>query len=246
GNTRRILWEVMTYPLIIGILALTIVSGFMMLVVAQFEEIFYDWGTQLPYLTVLLINISHHYPLILLIAVSILAAVIITWYLLKFSILGRRIRESIVLMIPVIGRVHRTSLIARFLRSVSTSVATGIQLPQAMRLGADATGSTLLINDAEYLASEVEQGQSIFVANQSARIVPPLFGYCVQVAVGREELPSTIGKLARSYENRAIHTQAMLRVILAPVLIIILGGFMFFGIGGMFLPLVSLVNAVSG
>ncbi|UCD28231.1 MAG: type II secretion system F family protein, partial [Planctomycetota bacterium] len=47
GKTRRILWEVMTYPLIIGILALTIVSGFMMLVVARFEEIFYDFDTQL-------------------------------------------------------------------------------------------------------------------------------------------------------------------------------------------------------
>jgi len=246
GNTRRILWEIMTYPLIVAVLALTVVSMFFMLVVTQFDDIFDDFGIQLPDLTRLLIGIAHEYPTILMVSILSLAAVIVAWNMLRFGLWGRKLRESIILLTPIIGQVHRTSLIARFMRSVSTSLATGIQLPQAMRLGADATGSTLLIKDAEYLAGEVESGHSIFSANQTARIIPPLFGYCIQVSVGREELPSAIAKLAHSYENRAVHTQAMLRVVLAPAMIIVLGLFMAFGVVGMFLPLVSLINAVSG
>jgi type II secretory pathway component PulF len=155
------------------------------------------------------------------------------------------VREKILLRMPMIGRVYRASLLARFLRAVSTATATGLPLPQAMRLSAQATGSETLTGDAERLASEVESGESIFVASQATRIIPPLFGFCVQVAVGRDALPTAIAQLAHAYENRAMHTQAMLRVTLFPVLIIFLGGFLLFGVTAMFLPLVHLINAVS-
>ncbi|MHC4442203.1 MAG: type II secretion system F family protein [Planctomycetota bacterium] len=246
GTTRRILWELTTYPLIVAVLALTIISGVFLFVVPHFGDIIQDFDTELPYLTVLVIGIAQDYPMIMLVGAVTLAAIITIWNLLKFGWRGRRIREKIVFMIPVIGRVHLMSLIARFLRSVATSVTSGITLPQALRLGAGATGSPSLIGDADYLAKEVEQGQSIFVANQSARIIPPLFGYCVQVAVGREELPSAIGKLARSYENRAVHAQSMMQAILGPMLIIILGSIILFVIVGLFLPLVTLLNALTG
>ena len=100
--------------------------------------------------------------------------------------------------------------------------------------------------DAERLAEKVEQGESVFVANRSARVIPQLFGFCVEVAIGRDALPSAIAKLSRSYENRAVHMQSMLQVLLFPVLIIVLGLFLLFGITSMFLPLVNLINSVSG
>ena len=131
------------------------------------------------------------------------------------------------------------------MRAVSTAVATGIPLPEAVRLGAGATGSVLLSRDAEYLASEVEAGQSVFVANQSARLIPALFGFVVQVASSREALPQAIAQLAGSYENRAAHSHNMLRSFLFPLTVIVLGGVIGFIIIGMFLPLVTLINSVS-
>ena len=77
-------------------------------------------------------------------------------------------------------------------------------------------------------------------------MIPPLFGYCVQVATGRDELPIALEKLANSYANRAIHGQSLLRVYLVPALIILLGLLLSIGIIGLFLPLVTLINAVSG
>jgi type IV pilus assembly protein PilC len=246
GSTRRMLWEIVSYPVLIVFLAITISSAFYGLIVPQFREIFADFGTQLPALTMWMLTIGEHYWTILGIVLLVVVGLALIWQLLRASPGGQAVRESITLNLPVVGRVHRASLVARFLRAVATSVSTGIPLPQAMRLGAGATGSTLLMRDAEQLAGEVEQGRSIFVANQSTRLVPPMFGFCVQVATGREALPLAIGQLARSYEHRAIHTQALLRVLLFPVLIIMVGGFLGFGIVAMFLPLISLINAVSG
>lgn len=246
GTTRRMLWELVSYPLLVIFLALTIASVFYGFIVPQFREIFADFGTRLPSLTLMMLTIGEHYWTILAIVLVVIAAAALAWRLLRASSRGQAIRESITLSLPVVGWVHHASLVARFLRAVATSLATGIPLPQAMRLGAGATGSTRLMQDAERLADEVEQGRSIFVANQSTQLVPPMFGFCVQVATGRDALPLAISQLARSYENRAIHTQVLLRVLLFPILIIIVGVFLAMGILAMFLPLVSAINTVSG
>lgn len=245
GNTRRLVWEVVSYPLLVAAIALTVISAFFLYVVPGTRTIFADFGVRLPAMTELLMGIADHYPLILLAGGLVVAGLALAWTSLRFSPAGLSLRESILIGIPIIGRVYRASLIARFLRSVSTAVATGIPLPQAMRLGGGATGSVRLAADAERLAAEVEQGRSVFVASQTARVIPPLFGFCVQVAVGRDALPTAIAQLARSYENRAFHAQSMLRTLLFPLLIIVLGGFLAFAITAMFLPLLTVINCVS-
>jgi type IV pilus assembly protein PilC len=250
GNTRRLLWEMASYPLLIALMALTLVSGFFLFIIPQFKEMYADFGAALPGATLLLMRLSdwfvQGYPPGWMVVWFTPLIIAILWHFLRYTRTGTTLRETILFRIPIIGRIHQASLVARFLRSAATALATGIPLPQAMRLSADATGSRLLSRDAEWLAGEVERGHSIFVANQTARIIPPLFGFCVQVAVGREALPSAIAKLSSSYENRALHNQAMLRVILFPGLIIFVGGMLGFIILSMFLPLISLINSISG
>lgn len=245
-NTRRLIWEAVSYPLLVFALAVGIMSAFLGMIVPQFKEIFADFGTSLPLLTIFIIELSQHFWTILSVGAAIVFALAAIWHALRCSSGGQAWRERLISRIPMLGRMHRASLVARFLRAVATAVATGIPLPQAMRLSAAATGSELLSRDAERLADEVEQGESIFTANQSAEVIPPLFGYCVQVATGREALPEAMGKLARAYENRAFHAQEMLRVLLLPFAILVVGGVLAIGIISVFLPLVSLVNCVSG
>jgi type II secretory pathway component PulF len=246
GKTRQLLWETLSYPMIVALATLILMTGIFTLVVPKFREIFADFGTVLPGLTLFLLEAAAAWPSILAIGGGVIGMCLLIWHLMRYSKGGHGIRERVTLGVPAIGRVYRASLIARFLRAVSTAVATGIPLPEAVRLGAGATGSVLLTRDAEYLASEVEAGQSIFVANQSARLIPPLFGFAVQVASSREVLPQAIAQLAASYENRAIYNHNLLRSVFYPVAVLLLGGCVGFIVTALFLPLVTLINAVSG
>lgn len=246
GETRRILWETASYPVLVLFLAFTVMSGFLVFVVPKMKEVFADFGVSLPGLTLVMIWLSDHYLLAVLVGVLFLAGLGFLIHSLKFFEGGAAFREQLSLALPLFGRIKRASLIARFLRAVSTSLGSGLPLPQAMRLAAESTGHRALILDAERLAQEVEKGQSIFSVNQSARLIPPLFGYCVQVATGREALPLAVGQLARSYENRAVHVQGLLRALLLPAMVVVLGCFLALGVLAMFLPLVSLINSVSG
>jgi len=245
GKTRQLLWETLSYPVVVAVAAVLLMTGIFTLVIPQFRTIFEDFGTELPLMTMLLLRMAMGWPTILVIGGVVIGLCLLVWHVLRYSKFGHGIRERVTLALPVIGRVYRASLIARFLRSVSTAVATGIPLPEAVRLGAGATGSVLLSRDAEYLAGEVEAGQSVFVANQSARLIPALFGFAVQVASSREALPQAIAQLAGSYENRAAHSHNLLRSFLFPLTVVVLGGLIGFVVIGMFLPLVTLINSVS-
>ena len=245
GKTRRLFWEVVSYPLLVGFLGLAVFSGFFTIVVPHFREIFDDFGAELPGITLLVLDLSEHFLEIVLGLLAVLFACTLGWQSLRWSKTGLAVREQILLGLPGVGRLYRASIVARFLRSMATAVGSGLPLPQALRTGSSATGSPGLIRDAAYLASEVEQGHSVFTASQSLRLIPSLLGFSVEVARGRDALPTTLAQLARSYENRAVYSLAALRTILFPVTIILLGAFMLLGTMGLFLPLVHGINAVS-
>lgn len=246
GETRKLVWELASYPLLVIFCAVGVISAFFIGIVPKFVEIFQDFGTQLPLVTIWMINIAAIYPQILVTGLVLLVALIAGWKMLKLSTGGKSFREGVLLGLPLIGNLIHCSLVARFLRMISMAVGSGVPMPQALRLAGDATGSPAMIRDAGRLAGEVERGESIFAANQSSRIIPPLFGFCVQVATGREALPASVAQLAKAYENRATHALGLVQVIFLPVIIFLLGTIIAFFIAGMFLPLVSLINCVSG
>ncbi len=250
AETRRMLWDAAAYPLMVLGLSVALVALFMLFLVPQFKDIFVDFGASLPGSTLLLISTSEWLtdgtPPGWAILLAIVGLLIAGCYMLRLTPGGRNLRESIQLSLPIMGRIVRSSLVARFSRAVATTVGAGVPLPQSIRLAAGATGSGRLMRDAEYVAGEVERGQSIYVACQSTQMIPALFGYSVQVARGREALPASLAQLARAFEHRAIHSQGMIRALLFPLMVLALGIIMGFMVSAMFLPLVHLVNAVSG
>jgi len=245
SQTRRLLWETLSYPVIVLAMGLAILAFFMICVVPQFRSIFVDFGVSLPSVTLVLLYISDIFPEALAgIGISVLGLALL-WHALRTTPAGRRFRESLLMCFPVLGRVYRTSLISRFIHSAATCVEAGVPLPEALRLSGDATGSGLVRADVEGIAQAAERGESVFAATQLSRIIPPIFGYAVQVALGRERLPEMLKELSRTYEDRAVHAQAAARAVLFPLMVILVGSVLLVGVLATFLPLVALFNGVT-
>ena len=246
GTTRRMMWETATYPLMVALFALAITSVFFLFIVPQFRPLYEEFGdARLPAVTLFMLELSRVFPILLLVTGIVVAAGVLGWRLLCMTPRGRHLRERILLGIPMIGHIHRISVVARFVRAVAAAVGTGLPLPQALRLASGATGSTILTCEAEYLATEVERGQSPMIAARATQLIPPLFGFCAQIAVGRDGLPAAMHQLASAYESRAIYAQSMLRAILFPVLVLIIGAGLGFCIGAMFVPVISLIEHIT-
>ncbi len=210
----------------------------------SFEGIYLDFGTALPGPTLALITLARMFPWIL-IGLGLVVVVLLAGRMaLRRTTTGRRILERALLRVPVLGRIHRASLLARFMRSVCMSVGGGVPLPEAVRLAAGAAGSPVLSADGERLAAQVERGESAFSASQSLALIPGMFGYAVQIAVGRGNLADTLTGLSNVYQHRAICAQSLLRSLLLPLMIVVVGGMIGAAILCLFLPLVCLINSI--
>ncbi len=246
GETRRILWETLTYPLVVLMMAFAIASFFFLMVAPKIREVYADFGAVLPSLTLLLMGVSDAYVTILIAVAAIGIGLLILWQLLRTTPGGRKIRETVAGAVPLFGRVYRASLVSRFVRSVATCVRAGLPLPESLRLAGGVTGSERMTDQADRLAAAVEQGQSIFDAAQLCPWIPGIFGYTLQAAIGRDAIPVALAELAATYESRATHLLALLRTVLFPTLVIVVGLILGTGIVAIFLPLVTLINSVSG
>ncbi len=246
GETRRIIIETIAYPAMTLAFAVAIVALLLTFVVPSFEEIFLDFDTRLPVSTVLLFDLARSFPMLAALFGAVVVGFVICWLAMRASPGGRRFRERVAMSIPLIGAVGRSSLISRFSRSLALTVSSGVPLPEALRLAAGASGSALLDRDAEALATSVEQGESPGTQSGNSSLIPPMFGFVMDVAVGRNNLPEALVQLAGAYDLRAAHSQAMLRVWLMPLALLFVGLAVGFCIFSLFMPLINLVNSVSG
>ena len=244
-ETKRILVETLAYPFTVLLMAMAIICFLFLAMIPSFETIFADFDTSLPWSTLMIISISRYMPAALTVGGVVLAALVIAWLLFRWHPVTRAAQEWFVLRVPLVGKVFRASLVSRFCRAVALSVSSGIPLPSAMRLASGATGSRVLDSEAERLAVCIEQGGTSALGDLKTSIIPKLFGYVVSVSTTRDALPEALAQLAVAYDQRASHSQAMVRGWLVPFSLIFVAGVIGFCILSLFLPLVALIESVS-
>ena len=245
AETRRLVAEALAYPAVVLILAVGMVTAVMLLLVPQFAEIFVDFDTQLPTLTLLIVESAQHLPQMLYVLGAVILLIALGWLLLRLYPYGRVIRERLVLGIPALGSVLRNSIRARFLRGMAFAVSSGIPLPEALRLSADTTASPGASAEAGQIATRIEQGESAYAACQHTTVIPAMFGYVVVVNTDRNNLEDGLLQLSTAYESRAVHSQSLLRAWLAPLAVLAVGSVIGVCILALFLPLVSLLQSVT-
>jgi len=245
-QTRRIIFEAMTYPLVILVLASIILTGVFMFVIPQFGAVLEEMteGT-LPALTRLFLNMSQHIVPFWTVVGFVIAAIVVLFAMLSASAAGRRFKESLLLRTVVIGRVYHSSMLSRMAEAMAIMVAAGSDMPLSLRLSSGSTGSEKVILESEALASQVEQGANILEAGQFCRMIPRLFLYSIQLGTQRNELQDNLYSLGQMYAEQARCGQARLQAVLLPVMLIGVGCFLAMTILAIFLPMISIITSLS-
>ncbi len=247
SQTRRIIFEAMTYPAVILTLAAIIITGVFMFIVPQFGEVLHEMteGKALPALTKVFLKMAGNVGPFWLTVGIIIAVVLVLYGMLSTSAAGRRFKESVLLNVPVIGRVYHSSVLSRMAEAMAIMVASGSDMPLSLRLSAGATGSEKLILESEALASQVEQGAKILEAGQFCRMIPRLFLYSVQLGTQRNELQDNLYSLGQMYAEQARCGQARLQAVLLPVMLIVVGAFILLTIVAIFAPMIQIITSLS-
>ena len=247
NQTRRIIFEAMSYPAVVLVLGAIIVTAIFLIIIPQFGPILMEMtgGARLPKLTRSFLSMAENIVPFWITIGFLIAAIVFVFMALSSFPAGRRFKESVFLKIPVIGRVYHSSVLSRMAEAMAMMVAAGCDMPACLRLASGTTGSENLLLESETLARQVEQGANILEAGQFCKIIPRLFLYSIQLGTQRNELQDNLYSLGQMYAEQARYGQARLQAVLLPIMLIIVGGILATAILSMFLPIIQIITTLS-
>ena len=241
---RATLWRAVSYPLVV-LVAFGFLLAFLGMVVSpQFARIYADFRLQLPLPTQMLIGLSTVAPALLFILIAVVILGPIAWGMLQAAGYGNVIVERLVLPLPLIGPVLRANYVARWCDGAKLGVEAGLDLPQAIALGNDASGSHRLATDGAALAEALGAGRSLTSAPTS--LLPRTVPAAIQFASGYSDLGSTLDSLSDMYRRQAETRLEAVPGVLTPLLVLLIAFMIGFVIVALFAPLVSLLKGIQG
>jgi type IV pilus assembly protein PilC len=245
NRTRRIVFEATCYPLVVLMLAAVIVSAMFLLVIPQFNEIYLDFGIELPVATKLLLEMPQYVVPFWIGLGCVVGVFILSAKFLSSTPTSRMYKEGVLLRIPVFGRLFLSSLLGRLADAMALLIGAGSDMPGCMRLAANSTGSEKLKREAEMVAAQLDEGSNIIEAGQLCRLIPRLFLYSMQLGAQRNELQDNLYSLAQMYSHQVQCYQGRLQALLLPILLVFLGGIIALCVISLFLPMITMLQSLS-
>jgi len=254
ARLRAALWRALSYPVMVFVALCFVVAFIGIYVLPKFENIFRDFGTKLPMVTQILLDASRGIGVAAIVAGVLLVAAIVTWLILRRTGRDAALRDAAGLYLPLIGPTLRRSIVSRWCDAVRLGVVGGMDLPRAMRTGADAVGSPRLAREVEQLVSALEGGRPLAgdAQDQDVRrfkLIPATVPAAMDLTSrqgGPGVLADVLLTLAQMYQQQARAKVALIPAVLTPLLLAMLTLIIGFVIVGMFAPLVTLIQSITG
>ncbi len=237
----------MVYPIVVLVMAVTILTVMMVFVIPKFREIFEDLlgNEPLPALTQAVINasmlVAHHggYVLAALVALTIVVR------LLARTKTGRRVLDAAKLRAPIFGELIRKSSIANFTRTLGTLLTGGVPILTALNIVRDITGNAVLARAVQQVHDSVKEGETMVTPLEASGVFPDMVISMIQVGEETGALPDMLMKIAETYDNEVDSAVEALTSIIEPILIIMLALIVGTIVIAMFLPMVRIIGKIA-
>jgi len=232
------------YPALLTLLAISVVVLLLTYVVPQVVQVFQNIGQELPILTRGLIALSDFmrtYGLALLVLLG-LASAGIGWLLRKPGPL--RQWHALLLRLPLISRLTRGLNTARFARTFSILLASGVPVLEALRIAAEVIGNLPMRDAVEAAARKVREGTSIFSALDKSGYFPPMTLHLIASGEASGKLEDMLERAATSQEREIEVMVATLLGLFEPLLIVVMGGLVLIIVLAILLPIFDLNQLV--
>lgn len=230
----------LAYPAFLAIMATVVIMALMAFVVPRVVEQFSSMGQELPLLTRSMITISEAMqsvgPVVL---VALVIGIILFLRLLRQVTFRRRV-DGLVLKIPLIGKLVRKLQAARFARTLSTLVASGSSMMDALQAAERTLTNTVIRDSVREMAMLVREGTSLSGALKKIAVFPPLVTYMAKSGESSGQLDLMLEKAADYLEGEFETFTATVLTLLEPGIIVIMGGIVTLIVLSILLPILQM------
>lgn len=234
----------LAYPILMTIIAGLLVGVLMVAVVPKVTSIFDNLGQELPWYTSLLIIVSDFlagFWWLVLLAIGLGTYWFKRWVAKPE---GRLKWDGILLRLPLFGRLNRLVAVARFSRTLSTLLASGVPLLLALGIVKNVLGNRVLENVVAEATASIREGESIAEPLKRSGEFPPMVTHMISVGEKTGQLEEMLENVSRAYESDVETKVATLTSLLEPLVIVVMGGMVGFIAMAILMPLVQMNNLV--
>jgi type IV pilus assembly protein PilC len=236
----------MVYPVAIIVIATVVVGVILWKVIPTFATLFAGLGAELPLPTRVVIGLSNglvRFGPFLIVGIAAALYGLKAYYATPA---GRMQIDAFVLKLPVLGLLMRKIAVARFCRTLSTLLASGVSILEALDITAKTAGNAVVEKGLNQTRKSIEGGETIAVPLKETGVFPPMVVQMIGVGEATGALDTMLGKIADFYEEEVDVAVAGLLTLLEPIMIAVLGGVVGGIVIAMYMPIFSLISELTG
>ena len=243
---RRQIKAAMVYPTLIGGFALLVLIALVAFLVPVFEDVFKDFGGELPAITKFTVTLSHLVTDRWYLLIAVTVGSIYAFRRWKKSEKGRRQWDRAKLKAPMkIGGIVQKVALARFSRTFSSLSAAGVPMLQAIDITGRTSGNKVIEEAMVEVRESVMGGGSLVEPmTRSPEAFPVLVTQMIGVGEETGAIETMLSKVADFYEDEVAAAVKALTSILEPVMIIVVGLIVGFVVISMYLPMFKVYDSI--
>lgn len=235
----------MIYPIAVVVIAAVVVGLILWKVIPTFANLFAGLGAELPLPTRVVIALSNGlvaYMPFVLVGIGALVWAVKTYYATPA---GRTQIDALLLKMPILGSLLRKIAVARFCRTLSTLLASGVSILEALDITARTSGNAIVEDAILTTRKSIERGETIAQPLKETKVFPAMVVQMIGVGEATGALDTMLGKIADFYEEEVDVAVAGLLTLLEPLMIAFLGGVVGGIVIAMYLPIFDLISKMS-
>ena len=236
----------MVYPIAVVVIAAVVVGAILWKVIPTFASLFAGLGAELPLPTRIVIAASN--GLVRYMPFLIVGGVALTFAFKRYYATekGRHVVDATMLKLPVMGALIRKIAVARFCRTMSTLLASGVPILDGLDITARTAGNAIVEEAILTTRKSIERGETIAAPLKQTGVFPPMVVQMIGVGEATGALDTMLSKIADFYEEEVDTAVAGMLTLLEPIMIAFLGGVVGGIVIAMYLPIFGLISQLSG
>ncbi|OAT84406.1 type II secretion system protein F [Bacillus sp. MKU004] len=243
-TTRQKVIAALSYPAVVGIIAIGVVIFLLLAVVPTFVDMFADMGSELPLITRIVLGASeivqkYWYVLVLLI---ILGAAGIT--LIRRKKETKYYLDYFILRIPVFGSLIQKAALARMTRTFSSLFSSSVPILQSMVILERVVENEVIARVIKESRDSLESGGSLTEPMKDHWAIPPLVSHMISIGEETGSLDAMLSKIADFYEKEVEHTTDQLKSLIEPLMIVVLAALVGTIVTAIMVPMFEMFNNV--
>ena len=235
----------MIYPVAVIVIAAVVVAVILWKVIPTFAQMFAGLGAQLPLPTRIVIAMSNGlvtYGPLLIMGLAGIGFAIRTYYRTNQ---GRHVIDRLLLKAPILGMILRKVAVARFCRTLSTLISSGVPLLDGLEITARTAGNAIIEDAIMETRASIERGETVSKPLQDTKVFPPMVTQMIGVGEATGALDMMLAKIADFYEDEVDTAVAGLLTLLEPIMISFLGVIVGGIVISMYLPIFDLISKLT-